>query len=61
MFDESSSIENDPTDQKITGNLGELALRTGGEIIHVPNHVFEADGQLGLVNQINIHIQSIDI
>lgn len=52
MFDEKSNIENDtaPTTYRDTGYLGELALRTGGEIVYVPNNAFGLDGELGLVN-----------
>ena len=51
MFDEKSNIENDtaPTTYRDTGYLGELALRTGGEIVYVPNNAFGLDGELGLV------------
>lgn len=52
MFDEKSNNEKDtaPTTYRDTGYLGELALRTGGEIVYVPNNAFELDGELGLVN-----------
>lgn len=51
MFDQKSNIENDtaPTTYRDTGYLGELALRTGGEIVYVPNNAFGLDGELGLV------------
>lgn len=32
-----------------TGFLGQLALRTGGDVIYVPNHAFGSDGEIGLV------------
>lgn len=51
MFDDTTSGENDTADQGNTGALGELALRTGGEIIHVPDDVFKDDGGLGLVRR----------
>ena len=35
-----------------TGFLGQLALRTGGDIIYVPNHAFTSDGgEMGLVSE----------
>lgn len=56
MFDEKSNIENDtaPTTYRDTGYLGELALRTGGEIVYVPNNAFGLDGELGLVMITNL-------
>lgn len=49
MFDENTGDENDTSGQGDTGSLGDLALRTGGEIIHVPNRTFKPNGALGLV------------
>jgi hypothetical protein len=41
-----------------TGFLGQLALRTGGDILYVPNSAFQSamdklNGEMGLVNYIN--------
>ena len=44
-FDENPIVENETSINGVTGSLGELALRTGGEIIHVPNNS-ESDGNL---------------
>jgi hypothetical protein len=50
-FGARSLDENDTSAQGETGGrLGELALRTGGEVLHVPDEAFGADGDLGLVN-----------
>ncbi|KAG5678647.1 hypothetical protein PVAND_008303 [Polypedilum vanderplanki] len=37
---------------KETGFLGQLALLTGGDIIYVPNHVFQNDGEMGYITLI---------
>ncbi|CAO1374836.1 unnamed protein product [Diamesa serratosioi] len=64
MFDEKTTIENDtaPTTYRDTGYLGELALRTGGEIVYVPNNAFELDGELGLITLVvGNGLQPLDI
>lgn len=51
MFDDVNHTvnENASTAVRQTGFLGNLALRTGGDVIYVPNHAFGADGEMGLV------------
>lgn len=52
IFDEKNRSfvnESASTAVRQTGYLGQLALRTGGDIIYVPNHAFRSDGEMGMV------------
>lgn len=51
IFDEKNHVVNETSSTAVrqTGFLGQLALRTGGDIIYVPNHAFRPDGEMGLV------------
>lgn len=51
IFDEKNHVvnANSTTAVRQTGFLGQLALRTGGDVIYVPNHAFRPDGEMGLV------------
>lgn len=52
MFDDKDHVVNGNASTAVrqTGFLGQLALRTGGDVIYVPNHAFRPDGQMGLVS-----------
>lgn len=52
IFDEKNHLVkgNSSTVVRQTGFLGQLALRTGGDVIYVPNHAFKPDGEMGLVS-----------
>lgn len=53
IFDEKNHVVNETSSTAVrqTGFLGQLALRTGGDIIYVPNHAFKngTNGEMGLV------------
>lgn len=51
MFDskDHNVSEHASTAVRQTGFLGQLALRTGGDVIYVPNHAFKPNGEMGLV------------
>lgn len=53
IFDEKNHVvnANSTTAVRQTGFLGQLALRTGGDVIYVPNHAFRIDGEMGLVRR----------
>jgi hypothetical protein len=62
IFDESNNSRTENTTKAVqvrkTGFLGQLALRTGGDILYVPNSAFhsamdKSNGEMGLVNYIN--------
>lgn len=57
IFDEKNHTVNETASTAVrqTGFLGQLALRTGGDIIYVPNHAFKRDGEMGLVRTIFSH------
>lgn len=52
IFDDKNHVvsANSTTAVRQTGFLGQLALRTGGDVIYVPNHAFRPDGEMGLVS-----------
>lgn len=52
IFDDKNHVVsgNSTTAVRQTGFLGQLALRTGGDVIYVPNHAFRPDGEMGLVS-----------
>lgn len=54
IFDEHHRTDNSTnvkTMIKNTGRIGQLALKSGGDIIYVPDNAFRsADGEMGLVN-----------
>ncbi|CRL03039.1 CLUMA_CG016398, isoform A [Clunio marinus] len=54
IFDERNHTVNGTSTTVVrqTGFLGQLALRTGGDIIYVPNHAFKRDGEMGLITLI---------
>jgi hypothetical protein len=61
IFDEKNHVVNETSSTAVrqTGFLGQLALRTGGDIIYVPNHAFRPDGEMGLVrNNILVEIKT---
>ena len=55
IFDDRNNTTNETgtlTTVKETGFLGQLAMLTGGDIIYVPNYVFQKqsdDGEMGFV------------
>lgn len=53
IFDDKYHVLNANSSKAVrqTGFLGQLALRTGGDVIYVPNHAFRPGGEMGLVGE----------
>jgi hypothetical protein len=54
IFDEKNHVLNETSTTVVrqTGFLGQLALRTGGDIIYVPNYAFRRDGEMESVGKL---------